>query len=206
MEFKKIIYLDVDNTIFPAEKRLAELWNEKYRLPNQSEIDYKTITSWDAGIPHEDSNSIFSRIDFYDPSKIELYEDVRLALSMARLNGYKIIIFSKGTLINIASKCMWLDSELGDLIDGHIFMGSYDVKMGKNSQDMEGGIIIDDHIDNLKGNNTLYNICAKMTTQEVEWNKEFTNEKLTLRKWSDLYDILKSIEKFESLMYYNREK
>jgi len=203
MVFKKIIYLDVDNTIFPAEKRMAEIWNEHYKLPNENPMDYKKITSWNAGIDKDTVGEIFSRIDFYDPSKIELYDGVQESLKKAKEMGYKIVIFSKGTLTNIASKCVWLENILGKDIDAHVFMGSSDVKMGKSSLNMDGGIMIDDHIENLVGNNTMYNICAKMSEQEVDWNKDFANEKMTLRKWSELPKILTTIQEFESLMYYN---
>ena len=207
MTFKRVIYLDVDNTIFPAEKRLVEIWNKQYRLPTETVIDYKTITDWDCGIPKEISEEIFSRIDFYDPSKISFYDGCIKELKKAKNRGYKIIVFSKGTLTNIASKAIWLEnSELYPLLDGHVFMGSKEVKMGKSSLNMEGSIIIDDHIDNLKGNNVFYSICAKLTKQEVSWNKDWLNENLTIRKWEDLTEVLDRIETFESLMYYNNKK
>ncbi len=192
-EFSKVIYMDFDNTLGKAEKRLVELWNDFYRLPNEQPVDWREITTWDCGIPKDDVDTIFSRIVFYHPSKFELYDGVRETLKTLRDMGYKIIIYSKGTLMNIASKTIYTESKLYDVIDGHVFIGSKNVKMGKGMLDMTGGIIVDDHQDNLKNNNASYNICAKLTENEVEWNEDFKVERYIIRKFPDLINVVKMI-------------
>ena len=198
MQFNKTIYVDVDNTIMASEHRLCELYNREYKTPLEDAMNPDEVTTWDMGIDSDIVEEIFSRIDFYNSKQVRLYDNVVEVLSKLKRRGYTIIIYSKGSLLNIASKSMFLDTLLGDIIDGHVFIGSNTVTMGKSMLDMEGSIILDDHIKNLTGNNTMYNICAKLTTLEADWNKDFKEDlskgNFVMHSWSELPKIIDMIE------------
>lgn len=198
MKFEKTIYLDVDNTLLASEKRLTELWNKYYREDNEPEKDWTEIVTWDCNIPSDVVGAIFSRHDFYDIDLAPLYPDVVSSLKHLKNKGYKIVIYTKGTFGNTISKANYLETLLDDVIDGHIFVGGRNFKMGKSSYDMKDCIIIDDHIDNLVGNNTAYNICAKLSNNIVGWNKDFKEDinkgNLVMNNWKELPKIIEMIE------------
>ena len=197
---KKILYCDVDNTLIASEKRLVDLYNQYYRKSDEKLLRYEDANTWDMGIPSNMVEEIFTRRDFYN-SEIIWYDYAKLNLQKLRERGYKIIIYSKGTLGNISSKCDYLNSEIGGLIDGHVFIGSKNLEMGKYMLDMKDCIILDDHPRNLVGNNTAYNICAKLTDVEVEWNKDFKEDlskgNLVMNSWNEIQNIITMIEMFD---------
>jgi len=199
-EFKKIIYLDVDNTIINSKKRVAEIYNQYYRLEDDSSIKWEDVVNYNFDIESKIIKEIFDRFDFYKgiTGGADIVEDCLETLEILKERGYKIIIYSKGTLLNIQYKTEFLNNRFGHLIDGHIFIGASNVTMGKNQVDMSGGILIDDHIDNLTDNNALYNICARLFNQDEKWNKDWKGK--TIRHWSELLPIINSIERYEKLV------
>jgi hypothetical protein len=211
---KKIIYLDYDGTITNSKKQMINVYNKKYRHPHEQILDGEDVVTWDGGIDSKFVEPIFADSDFFD-SNLEIFDGLEDALKMLKKRGYTIILYSKGSLLNISNKSLWLESSLKEYIDGWIFTGTNNLKMGKNQYDMsvnqeEGfSILIDDHIDNLLcgrddehyHNMPTYSICAKLSKRkDEEWNKDFTNESFTIYEWSDLSDIIDRIERFEELI------
>jgi hypothetical protein len=205
----KKIFVDMDGTITNSKVRMAELFNLHYRKIGDPIIVGEKINTWDAGMPPQFIDSIFGHEDFFN-HKLEVFKGVYKAFEMLNKRGYEIILYSKGTLKNIANKSTFTDRHFGDIIDGHIFTSCKGAYTGKSEYDMsvkDGfSILIDDHADNLLPNRYTrienmpdYCICAKLCGDDEEWNKDFTDERFILRDWSKLEDIINLIEDIEQV-------
>ncbi len=170
---------------------------------------WQDINMWDAGFSPKIVESIFDDKEFFNYN-LKPFDGLYDALEMLRNRDYKIILYTKGTLLNISNKAKWVQENLEDYIDGHIFTGSKNVSMGKSDYDMsveEGfSILIDDNAENLLINNRTkirnmpdYSICAKLCGDDEEWNKEFICESRIMRKWSELERIITYIEELEGV-------
>lgn len=206
---EKIVYLDFDGVCVNTKKRMSELKNLKYRTMSEPLAKWQDINMWDAGFSPKIVESIFDDKEFFNYN-LKPFDGLYDALEMLRNRDYKIILYTKGTLLNISNKAKWVQENLEDYIDGHIFTGSKNVSMGKSDYDMsveEGfSILIDDNAENLLINNRTkirnmpdYSICAKLCGDDEEWNKEFICESRIMRKWSELERIITYIEELEGV-------
>lgn len=188
---KKLLFLDVDNTICNSTKRFVEIYNQEYNI----NADWTKCYKWDYSdiCPLlEDSETFFAREDFYN-DKLELVDNyIKGVIAMLYLQKYDINFVTIGTKNNLKYKEKWLKENFP-----YISKDKYHLlektNMGKEEISMLGGILVDDNYINLLTSNADLKICMHKRT---EWNKDVERSGFVrLHNSMELYHHLMKLEK-----------
>lgn len=188
---RKLLYLDVDNTICNSTKRFVEIYNQEY---NQ-QADWTKCYKWDYSdiCPLlEDAEVIFAREDFYN-DKLEFMDKyIKLIIQLLHLQDYGINFVTIGTKNNLKYKEQWLKVQFP-----YIHKNNYHLlektNMGKEEIHMQDGALIDDSYINLLTSNSDLKICMHKPTG---WNKDVERSGfIRLNNSLELYDFIKKLEK-----------
>lgn len=187
---RKLLYLDVDNTICNSTKRFVEIYNQEY---NQ-QADWEKCFKWDYSdiCPLlEDAEPIFAREDFYN-DKLELMDKyIKTIILLLNLQDYDIHFVTIGTKDNLKYKKRWLE-KLFPYIPKQNYHLLEKANMGKEEIHMQEGILVDDNYINLLTSNSDLKICMHKTT---EWNKGVERSGfIRLNNSLELYEFIKKLE------------
>ena len=188
---RKLLYLDVDNTICNSTKRFVEIYNQEY---NQ-QADWTKCYNWDYSdiCPLlEDAEVIFAREDFYN-YKLELMDNyMATIIRLLHLQNYDIHFVTIGTKYNLAYKEKWIEEQFPYIpkTNYHLLEKT---DMGKEEIHMQGGILVDDNYINLLTSNSDLKICMHKKTG---WNKGVERSGfIRLNDSLELYEFIKKLEK-----------
>ena len=188
---RKLLYLDVDNTICNSTKRFVEIYNQEY---NQ-QADWTKCYKWDYSdiCPLlEDAEPIFAREDFYN-DKLELMDKyIKTIILLLHLQDYDIHFVTIGTKDNLKYKEQWLEQQFP-----YIRKDNYHLlektNMGKEEIHMQSGILVDDNCINLLTSNSDLKICMHKVTG---WNKDIEKSGfIRLNDSLELYEFIKKLER-----------
>ena len=187
---KKILYLDVDNTICNSTKRFVEIYNQEYN----ANADWNKCCKWDYSdiCPLlKDSELYFAREDFYN-DKLELIDNhVKGIIAILYLQGYDVHFITIGTKNNLKYKEQWLERNFPYITkDKYHLLEKTD--MGKSEISMINGILVDDNYINLLTSSADLKICMH---KETEWNKDIEKSGFKrLHNSMELYNYLMKLE------------
>ena len=187
---KKLIYLDIDNTICNTTKRYVEIYNQEY---NQ-QADWTKCYNWDYSdiCPLlEDAEVIFAREDFYNDKLDFMDKYMATVIQLLNLQDYDIHFVTIGTKYNLAYKEQWLEKKFPYIpkTNYHLLEKT---DMGKEEIHMQGGILVDDNYINLLTSNSDLKICMHKVTG---WNKDIERSGfIRLNDSLELYEFIKKLE------------
>jgi hypothetical protein len=192
---KKInLFCDFDGTSVNSMKRLVEMLNKKFNK-NQDWTKIKKYSATDL-FPEasvEDVIGVFADKDFFNG--LEIFEGYQETL-LKHQHAYDYHLATIGTRANLDNKEVWCK---------HNFKFNYKyepiekVGTGKETVNMKGGILIDDHIKNLKSSNASVKILYKGGF-ETEWNTLTEDDVISgtlyeVNSWKEVDEILSFIAK-----------
>lgn len=188
---RKLLYLDVDNTICNSTKRFVEIYNQEY---NQ-QADWTKCYNWDYSDICPllgDAEVIFAREDFYN-NKLELMDNyMATIIRLLHLQNYDIHFVTIGTKYNLAYKEKWLEEQFPYIPKKNYHLLEK-TDMGKEEIHMQGGILVDDNYINLLTSNSDLKICMHKITG---WNKDIERSGfIRLNDSLELYEFIKKLEK-----------
>lgn len=192
MHSKVPVYLDFDNTLTNSTKVLVYFLNKHY----DKNKNYKDIKKYDCKdlfpkVTHKLILDIFDRKEFF--TDLEFFPLCRRVLIKYK-NNFDYQITTIGTKNNLLHKQKYLKESFPC---EYVFNGIEKVGMGKEMIDMSDGIIIDDHIDNIRSSNARYKILYKGEL-DTEWNEcKEDNLCFVARNWNEVDEILQYIKILE---------
>ena len=198
---KKILFLDVDNTICNSTKRFVEIYNQEYN----ANADWTKCCKWDYSdiCPLlEDAETFFAREDFYNDQLEFMDEYIKSVIAMLYLQGYDINFITIGTKDNLKYKEKWLEGNFT-----YISKDKYHLLektcMGKEEIDMQDAILVDDSCVNLLTSNADLKICMHKPT---EWNSDVEKSGFVrLNNSMELYSYIMKLEKEGEIVGENRK-
>jgi 5'(3')-deoxyribonucleotidase len=185
---KQKLFLDYDGvlvdsiTSFCRTYDLLYYYNEKWKPANPEKVnrwDFKDECPLLDGV--SDIEYIFAHQSFFN--LLHLFPNARTVIE-ALEQKYNIYIVTIGTLDNLSLKAKWINQNLFN-IDNVILLNNCDCKMDKSIVNMEGGILIDDHEDNLFSSNASRKICFG---KKYDWNKNWQGERAA--DWLEVEKLL----------------
>lgn len=190
MEDKKYdMFLDFDGTSANSVKRLVRIFNKKFRTNHDWRYTKEyNLTDLFPSLTHKNIIEVFDNDDFFDD--LELFDGFLEVIHKfeKHFNYYIATIGTPNNLINKKIYCC----------DNFDFKYEYKPIQkdgtGKNEIDMSNGILIDDHIDNLRNSNAKIKILFKngMDTNwnKIDLNKEEDRQFMVADSWFDVESIL----------------
>ncbi|HHT98242.1 MAG TPA: hypothetical protein GXZ90_10170 [Clostridiales bacterium] len=177
----KKIFLDFDGTIVNSVKKIVQLYNERF----QKQAEWTKVNKWNFTdqCPEIESSikSFFASDEFYED--LELYDFNTLRVFNLLKNKYEVIICTIGCVDNVAKKSQWIKKNLKH--ENIILLAKDNNIMDKSIIDMSGGIIIDDHENNLFTSNADIKINFGL---KREWNQNWSG--LACSNWQELESLL----------------
>lgn len=183
------IFLDCDGCVIDTTGALADYYNEHYHTEEWFiEADGDRISKWNAIDEMPLMNGKIEHIfesDFF-------WENVRLKKGAQQTikhfvdDANEVYFLSIGSSTNIAKKTKFLKEHF-PFVHRHIMLVQNKfLKMDKSIIDMSGGILIDDHINNLLTCNAEHKILFK-DLGEKEWNQipEGVTDIKVISSWYD---------------------
>lgn len=178
---KQKIFLDFDSTVVDSVKAYCEVNNWMFN----AHANYKKVNKWDLSdecpLAANIVEDIFASKEFF--LVLEPMDDYTLEVLNMLKQKYEVIICSIGTPENISKKAKWIEQRLD--IKDMILLSQSNLKMDKSIIDMSGGIIIDDHANNLFSSNADIKICFGETKA---WNENWGS--MRVRNWKALGEML----------------
>ncbi len=183
---KKIIYLDFDGVVVNSIKAFCDVYNNVFKEEESFvPADWTKVNRWDLAdecpLTVDIVEGVFKSDDFFEV--LEFMDEYTLSTINKLKEKYKIIICSIGTPENISKKIMWIKDNLG--IEDMILLSQSEALMDKSIINMSGGIIIDDHGNNLITSNADTKICFG---EIKKWNENW--EGLIASNWKEVEKIL----------------
>lgn len=166
------IFVDVDGVVIDTTGALADYYNEHYHSEEDfTEADGDKIEVWDAHdqlpLMNGEIEHIFESDYFWDNVRIKPNAQLVLEYLSTKHDVYFVSI---GSSINIGKKTKFLRKHF-PFVHNHIMLAmNGDMSMDKSVVNMEGGMIIDDHMSNLNSSNARFKVLFK-DLGEKEWNK-----------------------------------
>lgn len=193
MHNKIPVYLDFDNTQVNSTKRLVYFLNKHYNTNK----NYREIRKFDCSdlfptVTQKLILDIFDRKEFfYD---LDFFPNCKEILSNHK-EDFNYQITTICTEKSAIHKKMYLDKEFPCK---YIFKDIIKNGTGKQNIDMSDGIIIDDHIDNIRSSNAKYKILYKGEL-DTEWNQfKISDNCFITRNWNEVDEILQYIKTLEN--------
>ena len=183
---KKKIFLDFDGTTVNSIKAFCSIYNWGYAgNPKFKHADWRKVNKWDFSdeclLAKNDIESIFAMEEFF--TNLEVMDVETLDVIDRLKDKFDIVVCSIGTPANISHKVSWIERVLD--IKNMIMLSKKDAKIDKSIINMGGGIIIDDHSENLFSSNAETKICFG---EVKEWNENWSG--LRARNWKELEELL----------------
>ena len=187
---KPVIYLDFDSTLVNSTRRLTEILNDIY----STNVDWKDIKEYNCQdqfktVTVDEIEAIFDREDFFQG--LEVFDNAFQVMKMYE-DVFDWRIVTIGTSTNLRNKQRWCQQNIPIKF---VFHGIEQKGMGKACVDMSGGIIIDDHIDNIRSSNADYKLLYRGGIP-TEWNTQLPTETfIEVNGWNTLHYILYVLER-----------
>ncbi len=186
---KQTIFFDFDSTIVDSVKAYCKTYNRLFQNhPNFVPANYAQCHDYDItkiAPLSQDIYYVFGHKKFFDYCEF-VNENTKEVLE--KLNEkYRIVICSIGNPSNIHFKTLWINKYIPFVKDYIMLVDNSKnthSKMNKSIIDMKNGIIIDDHIDNLKSSNASKKICFG----DYGWNKHWKG--LKCNDYDDIENLL----------------
>lgn len=186
---KRKLYLDFDNTIVNATKKIVELydkdfWKYKNYTPthwtniNTYSFDELALINKDIVLDYFDDHRFFINLEYMENAK-EILDELK--------DEYEINICSIGRRMNIYNKKYWVEKN----IPYANFIGVDLIKGGKGSIDMSSGIALDDNIDMLHSTNADIKVIYG---DILDWNKDNIYNYPRCFNWYEFREFLKTVE------------
>lgn len=178
---KQKLFIDFDEVIASSIKRFCRCYNMLYKnhvnfVPAEwwktVQYDFKDTCPLIDNV-HEifDSELFFAGLELMNGNTYEVLEKLN--------NQYEVHIVSIGTFENLTNKARWIGMNL-PFIEYAELLNTRNT-MNKSIINMQGGILIDDVLDNLESSNAEF----KFTFGDVqEWNEKSEYERLF--NWTDI--------------------
>lgn len=187
---KRKLYLDFDNTIVNATKKIVELydkdfWKYKNYTPthwiniNTYSFDELALINKDIVLDYFDDHRFFINLEYMENAK-EVLDELK--------DYYEINICSIGRKMNLYNKKQWIEKNLSYAK----FIG-IDLKYGnKSSVDMSGNgsVILDDNIDMLYSSNA----DIKVIYGDFSWSENNIYDYPRCFNWYEFREFLKTLE------------
>lgn len=208
-EKKQTLYIDFDNSIVNSTKELVRLLNKKFNT-NKNWLDVREYNCTDVfpNVKRENIIEAFDNKDFF--TELQFFPNVLSTLETFK-NDFNYVIVTIGTKDNLSHKKTFLRDNFPLNYD---FYGIEKLDMGKGCLDMSDGIIIDDHIDNLRTSNARFKLLYK-GDYDTSWNCQNWNKSgrrnegfIEVRNWNDVRDklwlltVLKGSNLFDKLEFH----
>lgn len=186
MNDKINLYIDFDNTIVNATKRICEMYNQdfnnhvkfkesKWYLVDKYDFsDQCPLLSKKTLMKYFDEKRFFIGLEF-----MENAEEIIIKLSKI----FNVFIISLGNTNNLRLKKQWIHNNLPDIKE---FIGcNFNAVEDKRHIDMSNDILVDDCSNNLITSNAALKI---LYGDLYDWNKDWNG----IRKWNwyEIYDFL----------------
>lgn len=188
---RKLLFLDVDNTICNSTKRFVDIYNKEY---NQ-QADWTKCNKWDFSdiCPlAKNAEDIFARYDFYNEEMELMDRYIKGVILMLHLQEYDINFVTIGTKNNLKFKEKWLKKNFPYITKNRYHLLEK-TNMGKEEIHMQDGILVDDSYINLLTSNAELKICMH---KPVEWNKDIERSGfIRLNHSLELYNYIVELEK-----------
>jgi 5'(3')-deoxyribonucleotidase len=168
--YKTKLFLDYDGVIVDSISAICKVYNTLYQHhPNFIPANPNKVETWSMkeiiplcnNVEELFECSLFFKYVEFMPDAKEVLEELS--------KKYNIHIVSIGTMMNISQKAAWIHENL-PFIKNTILISKDGGKMGKDMINMDMGIIIDDHQDNLKNPTISLPIVFG---KKFVWNKDF---------------------------------
>lgn len=186
---KQTIFFDFDLTIINSAKAYCLTYNELFQNhPDFVPADYTQCHDYDLrkiAPLSQDIYYIFGHEKFFKYCEFINSNTKKVLKELSE--EYNIKICTIGNPTNIAHKILWIAENLPfikfiiPLVDNS---RNNITKMDKSCINMKNGIIIDDHIDNLKSSNASKKICFG----DYGWNKHWKG--LKCNDYDDIENLL----------------
>lgn len=197
---KQKIYWDIDDVVLNTAEAMAELINNKYRIPNNLQPRTREqCKDWDfkglwRPLTKEQQMELFESDEFWDTViiKPEFYNIVKSGV----LNNYENVFVTKGSVYNLFKKKEFLYEEVDikDAFKDFSFIGIADDE-DKASIDMTDGIQIDDNYSNLKNTKAKIKILVKNYVESTVNNSygmiDTPDNLYNVNSLTEVLDILK---------------
>lgn len=183
------IFIDFDGVVADTTGALADYYNEYHHTHEDFiEADGDKIEVWDAHdqmpLMNGDIEHIFESDYFWDNVRIKPHAEEIIELLSKHHDVYFVSI---GSSKNISKKTKFLHKHF-PFVHNHIMLAmNGNMSMNKSIVNMEGGMIIDDHISNLTSSNARFKVLFK-DLGDKEWNKYDvrTTPDLVAKGWMDI--------------------
>lgn len=185
---KRKLYLDFDNTIVNATKKIVELYDKDFwKYKNYTPTHWTNINTYSFDELILINKSII--LDYFDDHRffinLEYNENAKEILDELK-DEYEINICSIGRKMNLYYKEQWIKKNLPyanftgvDLIEGN-----------KGNIDMSGGITLDDNIDMLNSSNA----DIKVIYGDFSWSDNNIYNYPRCFNWYEFKEFLKTLE------------
>lgn len=182
---KTKLFVDCDGVIIDSISSICNTYNTLYKynsnfkpaIPENTKTwsMKEVIPLCDSVEELFDSHLFFEYVQFMHNAK-----EVLLELS----ERYNIHIISIGTLLNVSQKAIWIKENL-PFIKNVILISKDGGKMGKDKIVMDGGIVLDDHQENLTNPTCSLPIAFGKV---FEWNSSFQGVRCS--NWEAVRELL----------------
>ena len=162
---KHDLFLDFDSTMVNSTKRLVEILNEQFGKKE----DWEELRQYDGQdlfpeATRQDVIAVFDKEEFFEG--LEIFDGC-LDVVKKYKDYFNIKIATIGTKQNLYYKKIFCNLNFDF---DYEFLGIEKDGMGKHMIDMSDGILIDDHVDNIRTSNAKVRILFKNGI-DTDWNK-----------------------------------
>jgi 5'(3')-deoxyribonucleotidase len=187
------VFIDFDEVIANTSQALCHYYNNNYfEHPKWEEASIEKMFKYDfsdACPLMVNRHGVFNEEEFFK----YLYPNSYMVSTLILLkNDFDFILCSTATRKNAELKLKWLTRHFkDDIMKAHIFTDGHNSKSIIN---MEGGVIIDDHKDNIINTNARIKIVFG---RETDWNSGMTEGRdydFWAEDGKDLYFFLKGLK------------
>lgn len=185
------IYVDADDTIIESSQAVIQIINEKYGINPPKTIEDLRDWNYTCIYPEmtgEIVEEIYSSEEFFErvkPNKefLEVYRKHK--------DNFNFIVVTKGGKINLARKQAWFLRRFPAMkFVGFLFDEGGEHSFDKSSENMSGGIQIDDRTDALVNTNAGCKILLK-NGREFKWNQVDRGYDLYIfNRWKEIGELL----------------
>lgn len=177
------LFIDFDDTIVNSSNIIVNILNQRYN----KHYTYHDVNRWDysdifPSINPIDITELFDSEEFFRQAMFNFYPNVE-SFIRRNLNYRDITVVSCGMATNLYLKEKFLNDVFGKDVK---FIGIESSEMGKQSVNMKGAILIDDHEDNLISSNAdLKILFACDGKKECNHNLYDNNSQLCMESWNE---------------------
>lgn len=187
---KTKLFVDFDGVLINTMKYYCKVYNFLYQYHKDfKHADWRQVREWNFSdmcpLAKDNVNEIFESYLLFKFA--EPFSDAVETLKQLK-EKYQVIVVTIGTQKNISHKALWIEDNLPFISNAiYLYQGS-SCKMDKSIVDMSGGILIDDHQNNLFSSNADMKICYSHESEVLDWNKDWKG--LRVGGWEEVGRLL----------------